>query len=128
MNGKEIVKTAKAPEAIGPYSQGIRQGGLLFTSGQIALDPATGRLREGGIAVQTEQALENLTAILAEGGSSLDKVVKVTVFLKDLADFSTVNQVYARYFAESLPARSCVEVARLPRDALVEIEAIAYVQ
>jgi 2-iminobutanoate/2-iminopropanoate deaminase len=126
--GRQVVKTAKAPEAIGPYSQAIRLGGLLFTSGQIALEPATGKLKDGDVSAQTEQALSNLAAVLEAGGSSLDRVVKATIFLKDMADFAAVNQVYAKCFGVSLPARSCVEVARLPRDAKVEIEAIAAVE
>jgi 2-iminobutanoate/2-iminopropanoate deaminase len=126
--GRQVVKTANAPEAIGPYSQAIRLGGLLFTSGQIALEPATGKLKDGDVSAQAEQALSNLAAVLEAGGSSLDRVVKATIFLKDMADFAAVNQVYAKCFGVSLPARSCVEVARLPRDAKVEIEAIAAVE
>jgi len=126
MSQKEIISTRKAPAAIGPYSQAIRWNGMLFCSGQIPLDPATGAMVEGGIIEQTERVLENLKAVLEAGGSSLEQVLKTTVFLKDLGDFAAMNQVYARYFGEErAPARATVEAARLPRDVRVEIECIA---
>ena len=122
---KAIVSTDKAPAAIGPYSQGIKVGNLLFTSGQIPLDPATGTFPEG-IQAQARQSLSNVKAILAEAGVSMDQVIKTTVFLKDMNDFAAMNEVYATFFTEgNYPARSAVEVARLPKDVLVEIEAIA---
>lgn len=128
MSQKEIISTTKAPAAIGPYSQAIRWNGMLFCSGQIPLDPATGAMVEGGIIEQTERVLENLKAVLEAGGSSLEQVLKTTVFLKDLGDFAAMNQVYARYFGEErAPARATVEAARLPRDVRVEIECIAAV-
>lgn len=119
------IATPKAPQAIGPYSQGIIAGGLLFTSGQIALDPATGSLVRGGIQAETRQVLENLQAVLEAGGLSLKDVVKTTVFLSDLSEFVPMNEVYAAYFSAEPPARSTVGVAALPRGAKVEIEAIA---
>jgi 2-iminobutanoate/2-iminopropanoate deaminase len=125
---KTAVSTPKAPAAIGPYSQAVRIDNLLYTSGQVALDPATGQLISGGIAEQTERALENLKAVLEAAGSSLRAVVKTVVFLKDMNDFAAMNAVYGRYLAPEgvvAPARSTVEVARLPKDALVEIEVIA---
>lgn len=125
---KTAVSTTNAPAAIGPYSQAVRVGDFLYTSGQVALDPATGRLVSGGIAEQTERALENLKAVLEAAGSSLAAVVKTVVFLKDMNDFAAMNAVYGRYLAPEgvvAPARSTVEVARLPKDALVEIEVIA---
>ena len=122
---KTIVSTDKAPAAIGPYSQGIKAGNLLFTSGQIPLDPATGTFPDG-IQAQAHQSLTNVKAILAEAGVSMDQVIKTTVFLKDMNDFAAMNEVYATFFTEgNYPARSAVEVARLPKDVLVEIEAIA---
>ncbi|HEY1986097.1 MAG TPA: RidA family protein [Terracidiphilus sp.] len=126
--GKEKVVTPHAPEAIGPYSQGVRIGNLVFTAGQIALDPATQQMVAGGITEQTTRALENLKAILETGGSSLARVVKATVFLKDFNDFAAMNAVYATYLAPEgveAPARTTVEVSRLPKDALVEIELVA---
>jgi 2-iminobutanoate/2-iminopropanoate deaminase len=125
---KEQVRTQGAPQAIGPYSQAIKSGGFLFASGQIALDPSTGNVVGGGIAEQTEQVIKNVSGVLAAGGTSLDKVVKTTVFLKDMNDFAKMNETYARYFSgdgKVPPARSTVEVARLPKDSLVEIEVIA---
>ena len=122
---KEIIKTDSAPNAIGPYSQAIRAGGFIFCSGQIALNPGTGQFVEGGIEAQTEQVLRNLMAVLEAAGSSLDRVVKTTVFLSNLNDFGAMNEVYGRFFGENCPARSTVEASRLPRDARVEIEAIA---
>ncbi|HZB88928.1 MAG TPA: RidA family protein [Terracidiphilus sp.] len=125
---KVLVFTNEAPAAIGPYSQAIRGGNLVFTAGQIALDPATGQVVEGGIAEQTTRVLENLRAILEAAGSSLARTVKATVFLKDFNDFPAMNAVYGRYLAPegvAAPARSTVEVSRLPKDVLVEIELIA---
>ena len=123
---KNIVFTKNAPSAIGPYSQGIDAGGLVFTSGQLGLDPATGDFAPGGIEAQTRQSLSNVKAVLEAAGSGLDKVVKTTVFLKDMNDFAAMNKVYAEFFGEGgCPARSAVEVARLPKDGLVEIEAVA---
>ena len=125
---KEKIATAHAPEAIGPYSQGIRVGNLIFTAGQIALDPATQQVIGGGISEQTARVLENLKAILESAGSSLAQVVKTTVFLRDMNDFPAMNAVYSRYLAPEgvlAPARSTVEVARLPKDVLVEIEVVA---
>lgn len=121
---KKAIKTEKAPQAIGPYSQGIRFGNMIFTSGQIPVDPASGTIAEG-IEQQTKQAIENVKAVLATEGASLADVVKTTVFIKNMGDFSKINEVYAGYFTEPYPARSCVEVARLPKDVLIEIEAIA---
>ena len=127
-HSKMRISTSQAPAAIGPYSQAIRVGNTVFTSGQIALEPATGNIVAGGISEQTERVLDNLTAILAEAGLDMAHVVKTTVFLKNMADFAPMNEIYARYLApEGIlpPARSTVEVARLPKDALVEIEVIA---
>lgn len=124
---KNVVHTDKAPAAIGPYSQGIIANGLLFTAGQIALDPATGQVVTGGVSEQTERVLQNLAAIFDSAGTSWKNVVKTTVFLHDMRDFPTVNEVYARMVGDSRPARSTVAVAGLPRDVLVEIEAIAIV-
>jgi 2-iminobutanoate/2-iminopropanoate deaminase len=122
---REPVHTDKAPAAIGPYSQAIRAGGFVFASGQIPIDPATGEFVQGGIAEQTEQVLKNLAALLEAAGSGLDKVVKTTVFLADMKEFAQMNEVYAKYFAAAPPARATVAVAGLPRDARVEIEAVA---
>lgn len=122
---KQIVSTANAPKAIGPYSQAIKANGFIFTAGQIALDPANMQLVQGDVAVQTTRVLENLKAILEAAGSSLDRTVKATVYLKDMNDFAAMNEVYARYFAQDPPARSTVEAARLPRDVRVEIDLIA---
>ena len=123
---KTIVSTKNAPAAIGPYSQGIAAGSMVFTSGQLGLDPATGDFAPGGIEAQTRQSLTNVKAVLEAAGSGLDKVVKTTVFLKDMNDFAAMNKVYAEFFSEGgCPARSAVEVARLPKDGLVEIEAVA---
>lgn len=124
---KQIVATEGAPAAIGPYSQAVRVGNLLFTAGQIPLDPATGQIVAGGIQEQTRRSLENLKAIVEAAGSSLDRAVKTTVFLADMNDFSAMNEVYAAYFSAPAPARSAVQVARLPREARVEIELIAEV-
>jgi len=122
---KEIISTEKGPKAIGPYSQAVRANGFVYISGQGALDPATGALVTGGIAEQTVRALDNLKAIVEAAGSSLDHAVKVTVFLKDMNDFAAMNEVYARYFPKNKPARTTVEVARLPLDLRVEIDLIA---
>lgn len=122
---KRIVKTGEAPQAIGPYSQAVAAGGLVFASGQIPLDPATGEFVAGGIAEQTEQVLRNLSKVLEAAGTGLGRVVKTTVFLADMGDFAAMNEVYGRFFAEEPPARSTVEAARLPRDARVEIEVVA---
>jgi 2-iminobutanoate/2-iminopropanoate deaminase len=128
LSGKSPISTKNAPEAIGPYSQAVAIPELIYTSGQIPLDPSTGQLVEGGIREQTKRVLENLEAVLAAAKSSLQHVVKTTVFLKSMNDFAAMNEIYAAYFAREgwvAPARSTVEVARLPKDALVEIEVIA---
>lgn len=122
---KVVLSTTSAPAAIGPYSQGIKAGNFVFTSGQLPIDPKTGELINNDIKAAAKQCLENIKAILESGGSSLDDVVKTTVFLKDLNDFASVNEVYAEYFKEKMPARSAFQVARLPKDAIIEIEAIA---
>lgn len=125
---RRAIKTDKAPQAIGPYSQAIVAGELVFTSGQIAIDPKTGEMVEGGIEEQTEQVLRNLSAVLEAAGSSTGHVLKTIVFLADMADFNAMNEVYRRHFKENPPARSTVQVARLPRNARIEIEAIALVK
>jgi 2-iminobutanoate/2-iminopropanoate deaminase len=122
---RNVVSTAGAPGAIGPYSQAIVAGELLFCSGQIPIDPSSGQLVEGDVAAQTRRVLDNLVAVLQAGGSSPEQVVKTTIFLADMNDFATVNAVYGEYFPAAPPARSTVQVARLPRDVRVEIEAIA---
>jgi 2-iminobutanoate/2-iminopropanoate deaminase len=122
---KEIVATAQAPQAIGPYSQAAKANGFIYTSGQIPLDPATNQLIQGDIAAQTERVLQNLSAVLAAAGSSLERVVKTTVFLKNMSEFAAMNEVYGRFFPQQPPARSTVEVARLPKDVLVEIDVVA---
>jgi 2-iminobutanoate/2-iminopropanoate deaminase len=122
---KEIVATERAPRAIGPYSQAVRNGNFLFASGQIPIDPATGEFVAGGITEQTEQVMLNVSAILEAAGAGLEQVVKTTVFLADMDDFTAMNEVYGRFFGEDPPARATVQAARLPRDARVEIEAIA---
>ena len=121
----DVVATKEAPQAIGPYSQAIKSGGFLFSSGQIAIDPSTGQVIEGDVAAQTERVMKNLAAILKAAGLSLNNVVKTTVFLKSMGDFATMNEIYGRHFGEHRPARSTVEVARLPKDVLVEIDVIA---
>ncbi len=122
---KDIIHTEQAPKAIGPYSQAIRTNGFVFASGQIPIDPKTGEFVAGGIAEQTEQAIKNLARVLEAAGSGLSRVVKTTVFLADMEEFVAMNEVYGRFFSEEPPARATVEAARLPRDARVEIEAIA---
>jgi 2-iminobutanoate/2-iminopropanoate deaminase len=122
---KDRVQTDSAPKAIGPYSQAIKANGLVFASGQIPLDPATMQIVEGSIREQTERVMNNLSAVLQAAGSSLDRVVKTTVFLVDLADFADMNETYGRFFGEAPPARSTVQVSRLPRDVRVEIDLIA---
>lgn len=126
--GKTAVSTSKAPAAIGPYSQAIQSGNLVYTSGQVALDPGSGQIVAGGVQKQTVRVFENIKAILAAAGTDLEHVIKTTVFLKSMNDFAVMNKIYARYLAPQgtiAPARSTVEVARLPKDALVEIEVIA---
>lgn len=125
---KEVIHTTNAPNAIGPYSQAIKANGFLFVSGQLPIVPTTGQFAPGGVAAQTKQSLENIKAILAQAGCILDDVVKTTIFIKDMNDFSAVNDMYATYFIKEFPARACFEVARLPKDALVEIEVIAICQ
>ena len=122
---REVVATPDAPKAIGPYSQAIRANGFVFTAGQVAFDPATGNVVPGDVAAQTERVMKNLAAILQASGSGFDKVVRCTVFLKSMNDFAAMNEVYGRYFPAPPPARSTVEVARLPKDVLVEIDVIA---
>ncbi|WP_162630432.1 RidA family protein [Hathewaya limosa] len=124
---KQVISTEKAPKAIGPYSQGIQIKDLIFTSGQLPIDPATGEMESKDIKKATKLSMENVKAILEKQNSSLDKVVKVTIFVKDMNMFGDVNEVYGEYFKENAPARSCVQVAKLPKDGLIEIEAIAYV-
>lgn len=121
----EVIKTNQAPQAIGPYSQGIKAGDFLFASGQIAIDPATGNLVEGGIEAQTRRVMENVQHILAAAGLNFSQVVKTTVFITDMGDFAAVNKIYGEYFTSNPPARSCVAVAALPKGALVEVEVIA---
>ncbi|OPZ92697.1 MAG: Enamine/imine deaminase [Firmicutes bacterium ADurb.Bin419] len=123
----EVISASNAPKSIGPYSQAIRTQNMLFTSGQIPVDPVTGEVVSGGIENQTRQVLENLKAILTQAGTGFENVVKTTVYIKDMNDFALVNKVYGQYFVEPYPARSCVEVARLPKDVTVEIEAIAII-
>ena len=125
---RQTVRTENAPAAIGPYSQAVVSGGFLFCSGQIPLDPATGKMVEGGIEEQTERVLRNLAAVLESGGGSLRSVVKTTVYLVDLSDFRAMNEVYGRFFPETPPARATVQVAKLPAGALVEIDAVASIE
>jgi 2-iminobutanoate/2-iminopropanoate deaminase len=122
---RDVVATDQAPEAIGPYSQAIRAGGLIFTSGQVAIDPATQQVIAGDIGAQTDRVMKNLSAVLKTAGSDLSKALRCTVFLKNMGDFAAMNEVYGRYFPQAPPARSTVEVARLPKDVLVEIDVIA---
>jgi 2-iminobutanoate/2-iminopropanoate deaminase len=121
----ESIQTDRAPQAIGPYSQAIKANGFIFASGQIPLDPATMRIVEGGIEEQTGRVLENLKAVLEAAGSSLDRVVKTTVYLADMGEFAAMNEIYARYFSATKPARATVQVARLPRDVKIEIDVVA---
>ena len=121
---KKIISTPKAPAAIGPYSQAIEVNGLLFTSGVIPIVPSTGELAEGGIEAQAVQAIGNLAALIEAAGAKIENTIKTTVFIKNMDDFAKVNEIYAKYFTTDFPARSCVEVARLPKDVLIEIEAI----
>lgn len=125
---KMIVNTDKAPQAIGPYSQAVEVNGMVYTSGIIPINPVDGTLITGSVEEQAEQALKNLKALVEESGSSMEQVIKTTVFIKDMNDFAKINEVYARYFTDNYPSRSCVEVARLPKDVLIEIEAIAIKQ
>lgn len=127
MATKEIISTENAPGAIGPYSQAVKTGDLVFCSGQIPIDPQTGDFVSGDVGEQTEQVLRNLNAVLKAAGTSLDNVVKTTVFLADMNDFVAMNEIYTRYFSENKPARATVQAARLPRDARVEIDCIAVV-
>ena len=122
---KEIVIAEKAPKALGPYSAGVKAGNFVFTAGQLGIDPESGEFVSGGIEAQTRKALENLAAILQAAGTSLENVVKTTVFLNDMNDFGAMNEVYGQFFTENFPARSAVQAARLPKDGLVEIEAVA---
>jgi len=121
----DVVATKDAPQAIGPYSQAIKSGGFVFTSGQIAIDPVTGNVIEGDVAAQTDRVMKNLAAVLTAAGSGMHRVLKTTVFLKSMGDFGTMNEVYGRHFGNHRPARSTVEVARLPKDVLVEIDLVA---
>lgn len=125
---RSVISTSHAPAAIGPYSQAIKIGNLVFTSGQIPINPATGEVITGTAEEQTHQVLKNVQAVLESAGSSLKSVVKTTVFIKDMNDFAKINTLYSQYFPSEPPARSCVEVARLPKDVLVEIEAIAHIE
>ncbi len=124
---KEVIVAKDAPKAIGPYSAGVRVGDFIFTAGQLGIDPLTGQFVSDEVVEQTRQALKNLKAILEAGGTALENVVKTTVFLRDMDDFSAMNAVYAEFFTEDFPARSAVQVARLPKDAAVEIEAVAVI-
>jgi 2-iminobutanoate/2-iminopropanoate deaminase len=124
---KKIISTPKAPSAIGPYSQAVVVGDMVYTSGMIPIIPETGELETGDIKAQATQAIKNLIALLEASGASVDSVVKTTVFIKDMNDFAAVNEVYATFFTDNFPARSCVEVARLPKDVKIEIEAVAVV-
>ena len=125
---KERIQTNRAPQAIGPYSQAVKANGLVFVSGQIPIDPKTGQFIAGGIAEQTEQVMKNLAALLEAAGSGLDCVMKTTVFMADMEEFAVMNEIYGRFFTDEPPARATVQAARLPRDARVEIEAIAIVR
>jgi endoribonuclease L-PSP, putative len=121
----EIILTDKAPAAIGPYSQAVKCGNVIYTSGAIPVDPSSGNVVAGGVAGQAEQAIKNLAEVLKGAGAGLENVVKTTVFIKDMNDFAVINEVYKRFFTSNYPARSCVEVARLPKDVMIEIECIA---
>jgi len=122
---RDLIRTQDAPQAIGPYSQAVRANGFVFVSGQVAIDPANQQVIQGGIGAQTDRALKNLSAILKAAGTGLEKVVRSTVFLKDMGDFAAMNEVYGKFFPAAPPARSTVEVSRLPKDVLVEIDVIA---
>ena len=122
---KKEISTEKAPSAIGPYSQAVEVGNMIFTSGMIPINPATGELVDGTVEEQAEQAISNLKNLLEAAGSSMDRVVKTMVFIRDMEDFAKINEIYAKYFTEPYPARSCVQAARLPKDVAIEIEAIA---
>src|SRR5579859_7970936 len=124
-NSREVIATKEAPQAIGPYSQAIKAAGMVFVSGQVAIDPATGNVISGGIAEQTERVLKNLQAILQAAGTGLEKVLKTTVYLKNMSEFTAMNEVYGKFWKVAPPARATVEVARLPKDVLVEIDVIA---
>ena len=124
---REVIATDQAPKAIGPYSQAIRAAGLVFTSGQVAIDPATQQVITGDISAQTDRVMKNLSGVLQAAGTSFDKVLRCTVFLKSMGDFAAMNEVYGRYFGAAPPARTTVEAARLPKDVLVEIDVIALV-
>lgn len=124
---KSTVSTKKAPAAIGPYNQAVKFGNLVFTSGQIPIDPASGEIVPGGVEAQARQALKNLEEVLIAAGATLATVLKTTLFIKNMNDFAQINDIYAKFFGSGPPARSCVEVARLPKDVMVEIEAIAYI-
>lgn len=123
----EVISTKDAPKAIGPYSQAVRVQNMVYTSGQIPVDPSNGEVVGGGIENQAKQVLENLKAVLVEAGTRFENVLKTTVYIKDMKDFASVNNIYGHYFKEPYPARSCVEVARLPKDVLIEIEAVAII-
>jgi 2-iminobutanoate/2-iminopropanoate deaminase len=125
---RQAVATDRAPKAIGPYSQGIRAGNLLFVSGQVPIDPATGNIIEGDIKTQTDRVMRNLTAILEAGGASMDHVVRCTVYLADMNDFAAMNEVYGSYFSQPAPARATIQAVRLPKDARVEIDVVAVLQ
>jgi 2-iminobutanoate/2-iminopropanoate deaminase len=125
--GKKIISTKNAPAAIGPYSQAVVAGNLIFTSGQLPIDPANGQLINDDVKKAAERSMENIKAIIEAADSSLDKVIKTVIYLKDMNDFAAVNEVYSRYFKSNEPARSCVQVAKLPKDGLLEIEAIAII-
>ena len=125
---KKIISTEKAPKAVGPYSQAVQAGNLLFCSGQIAIDPVTNELISGGVQEQTHRVMDNLKEVLEAAGSSLSHVVKTTIYLKDMGDYGVVNEVYGSYFDDQPPARECVEVARLPKDVLVEVSVIALIK
>ncbi len=124
---KEVIYTEKAPAAIGPYSQAIKLGNMVYTSGMIPVVPETGEVAQGDAAAQTEQVLKNLNEVLITAGTNFDNVIKTTVFIKNMGDFGAINEVYKKYFTANFPSRSCVEVARLPKDVLVEIECIAVI-
>jgi len=124
--GKEIIRTEQAPAAVGPYSQAVRAGGWLYVSGQIPIDPATGAMLSGDVTEQTHRVLKNLQAVLTASGASLGDIVKMTVYLDDMGDFAPMNEVYAGYFAADPPARACIQAARLPKDAAIEMDAVAF--